>query len=163
MKVLLSYLVVFLFSSCLSAQNDKVKLYNPEANAKTDIDKALLLADSTGRNVLLQIGGNWCPWCIRFNKFCSANIEIDTLLRNNFVVVHVNYSDENKNLEILKTLEYPQRFGFPVLVILDGKGKRLHTQDTGLLEKSDAYDKNKVITFLSNWTPAVLKPDNYEK
>ncbi|MFH0865686.1 MAG: thioredoxin family protein [Bacteroidota bacterium] len=160
-----SFTIGFLFfiSSYLSAQNDKVKLYNPGADAKSEIAAAAALADSAGKNVLLQIGGNWCSWCIKFNRFCISDKEIDTLLQNNYIIVHVNYSNENKNLEILKSFDFPQRFGFPVIVILDGKGNRLHTQDTGLLELGDSYDRKKVITFLSNWTPASLKPDNYEK
>lgn len=163
MKVKLTLFFLFLLSSYLVAQNNKTKLYNPDADAKTDIAAAIALADSIGKNVLLQIGGNWCPWCIRFNRFCISDKEIDTLLQNNYIIVHINYSNENKNLEVLKSLGYPQRFGFPVLVILDGKGNRMHTQDTGLLELGDSYDRKKVITFLYNWTPSALKPDNYEK
>lgn len=82
---------------------------------------------------------------------------------SSYIIVHINYSNENKNPEVLKSLGYPQRFGFPVLIILDGKGNRMHTQDTGLLELGDSYDRKKVITFLNNWTPSALKPDNYEK
>lgn len=158
MKKIIIYLFLFQLSGLIYAQD---KVYNPEANAKQDIANAVALADSTGRHVLLQIGGNWCPWCIKFNKFCKADPEIDSLIRKNYVVLHVNYSKENKNLEVLKSLEYPQRFGFPVFVILDGKGKRLHTQDSGLLELKDSYDRNKIITFLKNWTVEALKPENY--
>lgn len=157
--------VLFLFNcllSCLTAQDDS-KIYNPKANAASDIAAAVNMADSLEKNVLLQIGGNWCPWCIKFNKFCKTDSVIDTLMQNNFIVVHVNYSIENKNLEILKSYGYPQRFGFPVFVILDSKGSRLHTQDSGLLELGKSYDRNKVITFLTNWAPSALKTENYEK
>lgn len=163
MKYRLFFAVFFLFTSFAFSQNEKVKLYNPEANAKSDIEAAVALADSTGKNVLLQIGGNWCPWCIKFNKFCKTDSEIDTLIRNNFVVVHLNYSSENKNLDILESLDYPQRFGFPVFVVLNGKGTRLHTQDSALLEKGDSYDKPKVTSFFRNWTSNALSPDNYKK
>jgi hypothetical protein len=53
-------------------------------------------------------------------------------------------------------LENPQRFGFPVLVVLNSNGQRIHTQDSGLLESGDGYDPKKVIGFLKNWTPAAL-------
>jgi len=71
-------------------------------------------------------------------------------------VVKVNYSKENKNVDVLEQLEKPQRFGFPVLVILDSDGRRIHTQDTGLLESGDGYDHKKVLNFLKNWTPNAL-------
>lgn len=163
MKIKLTVLFVFLFTSYLLAQNETGKLYDPDANAVLQISHAVARADSSGKNVFLQIGGNWCPWCIRFNKFCKDDSVIDTLLNNNYVVAHINYSKENKNLDVLKSLGFPQRFGFPVIVILDSKGKEIHIQDSGLLEKDKSYDRNKVITFLTNWTPAAIDPKNYQK
>ena len=156
-------MILLLFANLSHAQETKAKLYNPGADAKAEIYEAVAQADSLGKNVLLQIGGNWCKWCLRFNKFCSEDSVIDTLIHNNFVVVHLNYSPENYNLDILKTLDFPQRFGFPVFVILDNKGKRIHTQDSGLLESGDGYDRTKVISFLRNWTPISLNPKNFEK
>ncbi|MFA4852171.1 MAG: thioredoxin family protein [Bacteroidales bacterium] len=164
MKTLLKTILFLCFVSKLSyGQEVKNKLYNPNADAKADISKAFALADSTGKHVLIQIGGNWCKWCIRFNKFCKEDHEIDSVMQSSYVVVHLNYSTENTNLEILKTLQYPQRFGFPVIVILDGKGKQIHTQDTGLLESGDGYDGKKVMNFFKDWSPFALNPKNFEK
>jgi hypothetical protein len=73
----------------------------------------------------------------------------------------VNYSKENKNPEVLASLEYPQRFGFPVLLVLDQNGKRLHTQDTGLLELNKGYDPEKVARFLLSWNRSAVSPENY--
>ena len=60
-------------------------------------------------------------------------------------------------------LEFPQRFGFPVFVILDGSGKRIHTQNSAFLEKDKSYDKEKILRFLKNWSPDALDPASYEK
>lgn len=156
-------LIFMLLIGMTIAQQTKSKLYNPQADAKKQLNDAVALADSLGKHVFIQVGGNWCKWCLRFNKFCNDSIEVDTLLCNNYVVVHLNYSKENENLDVLETLGYPQRFGFPVIVILDGKGKRIHTQDSALLEKDGSYDKEKVISFMNFWTPRALNPSNYEK
>ena len=90
---------------------------------------------------------------------------IDSVLNANYIIVNLNYSSENKNLKVLKQLDYPQRFGFPVLVILDGKGKRLHTQDSGLLEMPTGsqtyYNHDNVLNFLNKWKYAALDPSNY--
>ena len=51
----------------------KSTLYNPEANAKMDIENALKKAKAEHKFVLLQGGGNWCPWCIEFHRFCTAD------------------------------------------------------------------------------------------
>jgi hypothetical protein len=76
------------------------------------------------------------------------------------VVYHLNYSNENKNLGYLAKLGYPQRFGFPCLVVLDASGKRLHTQDSALLEKGNGYDFDKVKNFFINWSPGAVEGKN---
>jgi len=140
---------------------DLQHIYNPDANAKKDISTAIVTAAKEKKHVLIQIGGNWCIWCRRFYKFVEEDTELKTTMDKNYVVYHLNYSKENKNLPVLKELGYPQRFGFPVFVILDEKGNRIHTQNSGLLESADSYDKKKVLDMLKQWSPAALQPSNY--
>ena len=145
------FLVLLIFSiNCFAS--DTTKLYNPYANVTKDIEQALAKAKKEKKHVLIQVGGNWCVWCYRLNSFIQTNTILKRLANDNYVIYHLNYSKENKNLEYLKKLGYPQRFGFPVLIILDADGKQLHTQDTALLEKGNGYDEEKVKSFLRNWS-----------
>lgn len=153
--------VIFLLFSLQSFAGDTTKLYNPLANVEKDVTAALSKAKAEKKHVLLQIGGNWCVWCYRFDAFVKADSTIQKVMNDNFVVYHLNYSPENKNLDYLKKLGFPQRFGFPVMVILDANGNRLHTQDSGLLEQGKSYHKGQVIGFLRNWSPAALEEKNY--
>jgi thioredoxin-related protein len=153
--------VAFAIPATQAQTHDLEHIYNPTADAKADIAAAEQKAAKEQKHVLLQIGGNWCIWCKRFYKFIEDDAELKAALDDNYVVYHLNYSKENKNLPILKELGYPQRFGFPVLVILDAKGNRLHTQNSGLLESADSYDKKKVQEFLKQWSPAALQPSHY--
>ncbi|HOK60345.1 MAG: thioredoxin family protein [Tenuifilum sp.] len=137
--------------------NAQVNIYNPNADAKAEIAAAINKAKQENKHVFIQIGGNWCPWCVKLHNFMNADSTISEILTKNYVVVKVNYSKENKNLDVLEKLEKPQRFGFPVLVILNSNGNRIHTQDSGLLESGDGYDRKKVLNFLKNWTPEALK------
>lgn len=141
---------------------DSTKLYNPYANVEKDVAAALVKAKAEKKHVLLQIGGNWCIWCFKFHSFVHIDSSLRKLLRENYVVYHLNYSPENKNLEYLKKLGYPQRFGFPALVVLDENGKQLHTQDSSLLEKGNGYDTDKVKAFLVNWSPKALEERWYK-
>lgn len=160
----MKYLVVImvLFASLQSFANDSTKLYDPKANVEKDVAAALVKAKKEGKHVLLQIGGNWCSWCYKFNSFVNTDSTLKHVMENNYVVYHLNYSPENKNEAYLKKLGFPQRFGFPVMVILDADGNRLHTQDSGLLEKGNGYDKDKVKSFFMNWSPVVLKESYYK-
>lgn len=159
---IVSFILFFVAIKFAVAQHN-AKLYNPLLNADSQINAALLQAQQQQKHILLQIGGNWCSWCIKFNKFVTEDFQLDSVIQKNYVYVHLNYSKENKNWSILERYEYPQRFGFPVLVIIDAKGKRLHTQDSGLLESGNGYDKDKVFTFLKKWTTTAINPATYKK
>jgi thioredoxin-related protein len=154
-------LFAFFYLPILKAQDKKPTIYTVDANAKTDLKEALDKADKEGKHVLIQVGGNWCKWCIKFHEFIKNDSQIDSLINADYVFILINYSKENRNLEMMKQLEYPQRFGFPVLVVLDSKGNRLHTQDSGFLESGDSYSRDKILTFLKCWNFKALDPKNY--
>ena len=155
--------ILFLLVSLNASANDTTKLYNPYSNVEKDVAAALVKAKKEKKHVLLQIGGNWCVWCYRFNSFVLTDSTLKHLLENNYILYHLNYSKENKNEAYMKKLGFPQRFGFPVLVILDAEGNRIHTQDSSLLEKGNGYDKDKVKSFLMNWSPAMLDERMYRE
>jgi len=150
-------LILFLICQSGSAQTEK-KLYDPALDGMKQLKEAISKAGISGKHVLVQYGGNWCPWCIRFNAFCKADAAITKVIQDNYVVVELNYSPENKNAESNIFLGNPTRFGFPVFIIIDGKGKVIHTQDSGLLEAGQGYDQKKVSGFLNNWTATALVP-----
>ncbi|HEV7621048.1 MAG TPA: thioredoxin family protein [Flavisolibacter sp.] len=155
--------ILVLFFTLNAHAGDTTKLYDPTANVQKDLIKILAKAKKEKKHVLLQIGGNWCVWCYRFNSFVLTDTSLKHLLENNYVLYHLNYSKENKNLDYLKKLDFPQRFGFPVLVVLDADGNRLHTQDSSLLEKGNGYDQEKVKGFFINWAPSALNEVYYKE
>ncbi|QJD81108.1 thioredoxin family protein [Spirosoma rhododendri] len=136
-------------------------IYNPQADAQQDIKSAVAKARKENKHVLLQLGGNWCIWCIRFNTLTTTDSTLNQLLRQNYEVVHVNYSPENKNEATLAQLGYPQRFGFPVFVVLDEKGNRIHTQNSAYLEEGKGHSPKLVAEFLQQWAPAATNPKTY--
>jgi thioredoxin-related protein len=155
--------VVFLFFNLRTEANDSTKLYNPYANVDKDVKAAIAKAKKEKKQVMLQIGGNWCVWCYRFNSFVQLDSSLKKLLNDNYVVYHLNHSKENKNLGYLKKLGFPQRFGLPVIVILDADGNRIHTQDTSLLEKGNGYDAAKVKSFFKEWSRGAFEEVLYNE
>ena len=158
---------VFLFfalllSFSLKAQ-EKITLYNPEADARKDLETAIQTARDQHKHVLIQVGGNWCSWCVRLHGVLESEAKIDSILKSDFVFILINYSKENKNEAVLADLGFPQRFGFPVLLVLDQDGHRLHTQNTAYFEKDKGYDPDKIIGFLLDWNVKALDPKSYVK
>lgn len=161
MKHILLITAFFALAATTVAQN-KFEVYNPSENAAAAISTAVSKASKEKKHVLIQVGGNWCSWCARFHKLITEDAQIDSLIKSSFIVYHLNYSKENKNLPALAKYRYPQRFGFPVFLILDGKGTLLHTQNSVYLEEGKGYSKNKILDFLNGWTPAALNPAKYK-
>ena len=175
-KLIFSLALALLFSISAFAQTkpatategvkkEAVTIYNPQANAQADIDAAVARAAKADKNVLVQVGGNWCIWCIRFHDLVNKTPELNKYLTDNFEWVLVNYSPEVKNTEVLTKLGNPGRFGYPVFVVLNNKGEVLHIQDSGYLERDQDETKTdgpghsvkKIQTFLKNWTTAAVK------
>ena len=141
----------------LNKHKELPKVYDEKADAMSQIDQALEDARESGRFVICQVGGNWCPWCLRFAKFITEDEEIANVVKENFVYIHVNTSKANKNEEALRRLGNPGRFGYPVLVLLDDEGRVMHIQNSSYLEEGNSYNHKKVLEFFLNWTRKAIE------
>jgi len=151
-----------LVTGICNAQTEVVKLYDPAADAAKDIKAAVKKAKAENKYVLIHAGGNWCTWCFEFVKFCKADPKIDSVLNTSFVIYYLNTDKDNKNDKTFAKYGYPQRFGFPVFIILDQKGNRIHTQNSVYFEDGKkSYEKTKVLSFLEMWSPRALDPKSY--
>ncbi len=147
------------------AQGALKRVYNESIDPMSQIDEALVKAKADGKFVVCQVGGNWCPWCLKFADFVEKDTAVNKVVNDNFEYIHVNYNRRQtagaeavKKAELLmKRLNNPQRFGFPVFVVLDENGKVLHIQDSSFLEEGKGYNEEKVIRFFKNWTPKAVK------
>ncbi|ALL04206.1 hypothetical protein AQ505_01065 [Pedobacter sp. PACM 27299] len=160
LTLLLFAFITISISTFAQDTKEAVKIYNPAANAQADLDAAIAKAKKEGKHVFVQVGGNWCSWCIAFHNLVDHTPELKKLLNDNYETVLINYSKENKNEAVLAKLQYPGRFGFPVFLILDGNGRLLHTQNSAYLEEGKGHSVKKVTEFLKNWNVAALKPEN---
>src|SRR6188508_892576 len=163
-RIFLLYFFLFFSFTVFSQDMKKFNLYKPDEKAETEIANAVGEAKRSGKHVLIQIGGNWCIWCARFHEFVTKDSQLDSLMNANYVVYHLNYSKENYNAKLLTKYNFPQRFGFPVFLILDGEGKLLHTQNSWYLEDGKtSYDREKVKSFFTDWSKKALDPSQYKE
>jgi len=169
MRTLSLFLVCILFSMLQCAAQTTVKPYNENQDPKADLKKALDLAKKENKHVLIQFGGNWCPWCLRFHALVKGTTKVDSLMNANYIYLLINVPKEKdkRDYSLFKEFEYPNRFGYPVFVILDKDGKKLHTQDSDAFEYPNpnvkGYDTLKVVRFLTMWNPKALDPATYQK
>lgn len=140
-----------------AAAEEKAKLpkpYHPEENAEEKLKELLLIAQKENKNIMIQAGGNWCIWCLRFDNFVNNTPELKKIIDENFIYYHLNYSQENKNEKIFSSYGNPgEKFGYPVFIILNKDGKQIHTQDSAVLESGSVYSLEKVKEFFTTWKP----------
>ncbi len=163
-RTIIAFFAVLL-AACAEAQTALEKVYDEDINPIEQIDVALEKAKAEGKFVVCQVGGNWCPWCLRFADFISKDTTISKLIDENFEYIHVNYNPRKSESEekqqqmaaLMKRLDNCGRFGFPVFVVLDGEGRLIHIQDSSFLEEGQGYNQEKVLRFFKNWTPKAVK------
>ena len=126
-------------------------IYDEKADGAAAIRAALASAKRENRRVLIQWGGNWCPWCHRlFNQFKSDK-ELAKILSYEYDFVLVDIGRRTKNIDLAARYGADViKNGIPYLTVLDADGKPLVNQPTEPFEKKGekGYESAKLREFL---------------
>ena len=126
------------------------KIYDDQRNPFKDATAALALAKETNRQVLIEIGGNWCSWCHKMDTFLSNNPDVYQALHANYVLLKISVSDSNANEEFMMGL--PPVLGYPHMYVSSANGKMLLSKDTAELLAGNNYSKDNWLAFLNKWS-----------
>jgi len=129
------------------------QIFPAPESAESDIAAALQSAAATHKRVVLDFGGNWCVDCQVLDIFLhdAANLPI---LEANYVLVHVNIGQMDRNLNIAARYDIPISKGVPALAVLDEHGELLYSQRSGEFEAMSRMRSKSVRSFLEQWKPA---------
>jgi len=136
----------------LKGPAERKDLYPADADAQKEIDEALHAAAKSHKRVMLIFGGNWCYDCHVLDA-AFRTPEIAPTLNRNYVVVHVDVGEYNKNLDLAKKYEVPLERGVPAAAILDSNGKLLVSQKNQEFEKARSMAPEDILAFLNKWKP----------
>lgn len=136
----------------LPAPTEKKNIYPDGVDAKEEIAEALKTAAQTHRNVLLIFGGNWCYDCHVLDAAFHSP-EIAPTLNKNYVVVHINIGEYDKNLDLADKYNVPLKKGVPAAAVLRNDGTLLTSQRNGEFEKARSMAAEDVLAFLNKWKP----------
>jgi thioredoxin-related protein len=148
-RLLLGTLVV---AAAAFGQMPSAMKYDPQADPNAGLKAAIERAGQEHKRILMDVGGEWCGWCHRMDKFLADHAELQALLNKNYVVLKVNFSPENANKAFLAG--YPKVAGYPHLFVLNGAGKLLVSKNTGDLEEGKSYNLERFREFLEKYAPA---------
>ena len=154
MRLALTLLLISLFSiqAFAAGQNELPfysKFYDEKRDPFKDATDAIALAQKTDRNVLIEIGGNWCTWCKKMDAFLEENRHVYEALHQKYVLLKISVSDSNENEAFMKSL--PPVLGYPHMYISTASGKMLLSKDTAELLEGNNYSEQRWLTFLNKW------------
>ena len=133
-----------------SKNQSTVTQYDIERDPARDVEAAVAEATQTNKRILLDVGGDWCKWCVYLDRFFADNPELYQYREEKFIWVKVNRSEENPNDDFLAC--YPDFDGVPHFFVLESDGTLLHSQDTAPLESgADSYSLEAMKSFLEEW------------
>lgn len=124
--------------------------YDEAADAKADLAAAMDRAAKSGKQVMIDLGGNWCPDCRALSGALEVP-EIKAYIAAHYEVVPVDIGRKTKNLDIPAhygiTLE-----GVPTVLVVDPKSDKLTNGDT-ILALGDArgMDPQAIADCLTKW------------
>ena len=124
-------------------------LFDPTRDPAADLEAAVAVATRTGRRIILDVGGNWCSWCLILDHYIRDDPALDRFVADHYVWVRVNFSPGNPNEAFLS--QYPSIDGYPHLFVLEADGTLLHSQSTAELEQGRSYSADRMWAFLRSW------------
>lgn len=151
MRKLLLALVLCLAVFQAGAQGLESK-FDARRDAAADVARAVAQAGAEGKNVIVDVGGEWCAWCHILHGFIARQPDVRAAIDADFVWVKVNWSPANKNERLLSA--WPKVTGYPHLFVLDRAGRVIRSQPSVELEAGKDYDRAKVLAFLRDSRPA---------
>lgn len=132
-------------------------LFEPSSDPFDTVHAALEQAQQQKKNVLIELGGDWCVWCHRLEEYICSHAELLELRQARYITVKVYVGGEaNEAADFLELL--PPFESVPHLLVYNRRGQLLCSQATDPLEEGDSYNYERVKTFLETWADARLSP-----
>lgn len=129
------------------------RVFDPSRDASNDLKAAEQQARTQGKHILMDVGGNWCPSCLVLDGRFKADPLLRDLLAQNYILLHVNWSSENRNAQVLRP--YPEPHGYPALYVLAADGRLIKAENTAELEDTidpgKGYSRSALATFLGRY------------
>lgn len=124
--------------------------YNENANANAAVKAAEARAKKSGKLLLIDMGGNWCPDC-RLLSGIMARPEARAFIAKHYEVVLVDVGRMDKNLQVPARYGVTKLTGVPAVIVVDPKGKVLNRGDHFALADARGIGNQAVIDKLAEW------------
>jgi thiol-disulfide isomerase/thioredoxin len=126
--------------------------FDEAANADAQVNAAFARAKRSGKDVMIDLGGNWCADC-RILSGLMERPELHAFLASHYEMVTVDVGRFDKNLQI------PARFGIttrlegvPAILIATPDGKLVNAGRVSAIEDARHMTPQALADWLAQWT-----------
>lgn len=142
--------IIILFLFPLIFIYSQIPDYKRDADPWIDLKNAKERALKENKRILMIVGGEWCEWCLKLDKFLKNDRELLDIIEKNYIVIKI-YSLQTLEPNETFLIKLPLPKGFPFIYVLEKDGELLAAQETSSFESGDNYNKNKIKNFLLFW------------
>ena len=126
--------------------------YDETANADAQVAKARAKAKASGKLLIIDLGGNWCPDC----RILAGTVELPAIkafVDKHYEVVSVDVGRFNHNLQVPARYGYTQRLkGVPTMLVVDPKtDKVINPDDVFALSDARSMSPQALADWLARW------------
>ena len=126
--------------------------YDESADAAAAVAKGIAKAKASGKYVLLDLGGNWCPDCRILAGVLELG-EVASAISKTFEVVAIDVGRMDKNLEIAAAYGVKVR-AVPTVIILDPAGRFVNAGNPTALSNARAMTPQAIVDTIYGWIAA---------
>jgi thiol-disulfide isomerase/thioredoxin len=125
--------------------------YDPNADATAAVDAAFARARTSGKRVLIDLGGNWCGDCIVLANLMQLP-EMKPFLAAHFEIVSVDVGRFDKNLQIPARFGITQRLeGVPSVIVAEPDGRFVNRGHIAALADARHMTPQAIADWLAQW------------
>jgi thiol-disulfide isomerase/thioredoxin len=123
--------------------------YDETADAHQAVSAAIVRAQKSGKFVLLDFGGNWCPDC-RVTAGVLELPDVKPWVDRNFEVVPIDIGRLDKNMDIGERYDVRVK-AVPTIIILDSHGRMTNGGNPAALKDARGMTPQAIVDTLDGW------------
>jgi thiol-disulfide isomerase/thioredoxin len=126
--------------------------YDPAANAAGQVAQAQARAQASGKRLLIDLGGNWCPDC-RLLAALMREPEVAAFIDAHYEVAMIDVGRMDRNLDIPARWGVRRLEGVPSVLVIDGAGRLADAGHVEALADARHMTPQALADWLASWTP----------
>ena len=127
--------------------------FETKADAKAQVDAALMRAKAGDRMVVIMMGANWCHDS-RALAGWLAQPHFAAMIVSRYELVYVDVGYKDRNIDIARRFGLKSIKGTPTVLIVDGDGRLLNKKDAPKWRNASSRSQQEIYRAFAEFTPA---------